>query len=252
MLVIVSPAKKLDMDTLDKVIPTDPFFKDNVKDLILEIQNLSVIDLQKLMGISKNLAKLNANRFREFGSQKKKAAAFAFAGDTYKGFDALSLNDKDLIWAQSHFLILSGLYGILRPLDAIEPYRLEMGSRLKTFKGTSLYDYWGTQLSEALNKQALETKSKFLINCASHEYFSAIKLSHLVPKVITPVFMENKDGEIKIISFFAKKARGMFARYIVQNQLIEIEHLKNFKSNGYNFEPNNSNNEKLVFIRKIN
>jgi cytoplasmic iron level regulating protein YaaA (DUF328/UPF0246 family) len=154
-----------------------------------------------------------------------------------------------MLWAQNHLRILSGLYGILRPLDAIEPYRLEMGSRLKTSQGTSLYDYWGQQLSKALNEQAAATKSNVLVNCASQEYFGAVDLSALTPQVITPVFMEYKAGKAKIVSFFAKKARGAMARYIIQNRLTQSDDLKGFDSGGYSYQPDQSDAHKWVFLR---
>ena len=249
MLVVVSPAKKLNMDPIDSFVATEPDFSMNVKELIDVTRKLSVEDLQNLMGISSNLAKLNAERFALFGKQKKKPAAFAFAGDTYQGLDAGSLDDDDMSWAQKHIFILSGLYGLLRPLDAIEPYRLEMGSKLKTTYGNSLYDYWGTKLSEALNLQAKNIKEKVLINCASQEYFNAVDISTLELNVITPVFMELRDGKEKIISFYAKKARGAMARFVMQNRLSRADQIMDFDSGGYEYQPDQSTYEKPVFLR---
>ena len=249
MLVVVSPAKKLDMQPLDGLKSTEPAFSRNAVELAAIARDLSLDDLQSLMGLSTNLAQLNADRFAAFGSQDRKAAALAFAGDTYQGLEATSLDPDEMVWAQNHLRILSGLYGILRPLDAIEPYRLEMGSRLKTSQGASLYDYWGQQLSEALNEQAAATKSNVLVNCASQEYFGAVDLSALTPKVITPVFMEYKAGKTKIISFFAKKARGAMARYIIQNRLTQSDDLKGFDSGGYSYQPDQSDAYKWVFLR---
>ena len=182
-------------------------------------------------------------------SNKKKQAALAFAGDTYKGLDAESMTSDDLQWAQKHLRILSGLYGILRPLDAIEPYRLEMGSKLKGAHGSSLYEYWGKKLSEILNKQAKENGSHVLINCASNEYFSAIHSASLSLKVITPVFMERKDDREKVVSFYAKKARGTMARFMIQNRLTEIDKLKSFNTGGYSYQSDQSDDEKLVYTR---
>ena len=237
MLVVVSPAKKLNMDPIDSFVATEPDFSMNVKELIDVTRNLSVEDLQNLMGISSNLAKLNAERFALFGKQ------------TYQGLDAGSLDDDDMSWAQKHIFILSGLYGLLRPLDAIEPYRLEMGSKLKTTYGNSLYDYWGTKLSEALNLQAKNIKEKVLINCASQEYFNAVDISTLELNVITPVFMELRDGKEKIISFYAKKARGAMARYIIQQRMTDTDRLKDFNVDGYVFQPDKSDKQKMIFLR---
>ena len=249
MLVVVSPAKKLDMQPMDGLKSTEPVFSRNAVELAGIARDLSLDDLQTLMGLSTNLAQLNADRFAAFGSQDRKAAALAFAGDTYQGLEATSLDSDEMLWAQNHLRILSGLYGILRPLDAIEPYRLEMGSRLKTSQGASLYDYWGQQLSEALNEQAAATKSNVLVNCASQEYFGAVDLSALTPQVITPVFMEYKAGKAKIVSFFAKKARGAMARYIIQNRLTQSDDLKGFDSGGYSYQPDQSDAHKWVFLR---
>ena len=249
MLVVVSPAKKLDMQPVDGLKSTEPTFSRNAVELAGIARDLSLDDLQTLMGLSTNLAQLNADRFAAFGSQDRKAAALAFAGDTYQGLEATSLDSDEMLWAQNHLRILSGLYGILRPLDAIEPYRLEMGSRLKTSQGASLYDYWGQQLSEALNEQAAATKSNVLVNCASQEYFGAVDLSALTPQVITPVFMEYKAGKAKIVSFFAKKARGAMARYIIQNRLTQSDDLKGFDSGGYSYHPDQSDAHKWVFLR---
>ena len=249
MLVVVSPAKKLDMQPVDGLKSTEPAFSRNAVELAGIARDLSLDDLQTLMGLSTNLAQLNADRFAAFGSQDRKAAALAFAGDTYQGLEATSLDSDEMLWAQNHLRILSGLYGILRPLDAIEPYRLEMGSRLKTSQGASLYDYWGQQLSEALNEQAAATKSNVLVNCASQEYFGAVDLSALTPQVITPVFMEYKAGKAKIVSFFAKKARGAMARYIIQNRLTQSDDLKSFDSGGYSYQPDQSDAHKWVFLR---
>ena len=249
MLVVVSPAKKLNMTPTEGVSPTEPAFSENAQELAGVARQLSLGALQKLMGLSVNLAQLNADRFAAFGSQDTKAAALAFAGDTYQGLEAATLDGDEMIWAQDHLRILSGLYGVLRPLDAIEPYRLEMGSRLKTAKGASLYAYWGVKLSEALNAQTVKTDAQALVNCASQEYFRAVDLARLTPQVITPVFMERKAGQAKIISFYAKKARGAMARYIVQHRLTDPEGLKDFDSGGYTYQPEQSDAKKWLFLR---
>jgi cytoplasmic iron level regulating protein YaaA (DUF328/UPF0246 family) len=249
MLVVVSPAKKLNMSLVNNLKISEPHFKKNANELVNVVRGLSVQDLEKLMDISTTLAELNKDRFNDFGNQQKKAAAFAFAGDTYKGLSIEKFKIGDLDWAQKHLRILSGLYGLLRPLDEIEPYRLEMGSKLKGAHGSSLYDYWGNQISENLNQHAKEIGSKILVNCASNEYFNAINLNSLLLRVITPIFMERKNGKEKIISFYAKNARGAMARFIIQNRLKSEEDIKKFDLDGYNYSAEKSDEGKLVFIR---
>tara|TARA_B100000900_G_scaffold295962_1_gene254533 strand:+ start:568 stop:1323 length:756 start_codon:yes stop_codon:yes gene_type:complete len=250
MLVVVSPAKKLNMTLVEGLNVSEPYFKENVDELVNVVRDLSLKELENLMGISTNLAELNKKRFNEFGNQQKKAAVFAFAGDTYKGLSIEKLEMDDLDWAQKHMRILSGLYGLLRPLDEIEPYRLEMGSKLKGKHGSSLYEYWGNKISENLNQHAKKIGSEILVNCASNEYFNSINTDNLLLKVITPIFMERKNGKEKMISFYAKNARGAMARFIIQNRLKDRENLKNFDLDGYVFCSKNSNEDKLVFIRE--
>jgi cytoplasmic iron level regulating protein YaaA (DUF328/UPF0246 family) len=252
MLVVISPAKRLDWAERD-MTTTDPAFQDDAIRLARTARNLTLGDLQKLMDISPDLARLNRDRFRAFSdapdAQATRPAALAFAGDTYQGLEAASLEGDELNWAQDHLRILSGLYGLLRPLDAIQPYRLEMGSRLKTRRGASLYDYWRDDLSKALNEQAKTVGSDILVNCASQEYFGAVTRKALKLRVITPVFMENKGGTPKIVSFFAKKARGAMARFIIQNRLTNPTDLIDFDSGGYAFEPDLSEPDRPVFLR---
>ena len=249
MLVVVSPAKKLNMSLVENLKVSEPHFKKNVNELVNVVRGLSVKDLENLMNISSNLAELNKDRFNDFGNQEKKAAAFAFAGDTYKGLGIEKFETEDLDWAQKHLRILSGLYGLLRPLDEIEPYRLEMGSKLKGAHGSSLYDYWGNKISKNLNQHAKAIGSKILVNCASNEYYNAIDLDSLVLKVITPIFMERKNGKDKIISFYAKNARGAMARFIIQNRLQSEEDIKKFDLDGYKYVSEKSSEGKPVFIR---
>jgi cytoplasmic iron level regulating protein YaaA (DUF328/UPF0246 family) len=249
MLVVVSPAKKMNMDPVEGVEATRPAFQAEADDLAKVAQGLSVDDLQKLMKISESLAKLNRDRFNDFGEMQEKPAALAFAGDTYQGLEAASLDADEMAWAQTHFRILSGLYGVLRPLDAIQPYRLEMGSRLKTEKGKTLYDYWGDKIAKALKAQADEVQTDTLVNCASQEYFGAVDLKALGLRVITPVFMEDKPGGPKIVSFYAKKARGAMARYIIQRRLTDAEALTEFDTGGYQYRPDLSEADKPVFVR---
>lgn len=249
MLITVSPAKKLDMSEVKDVAPTVPAFAQDAEMLAKVARDLSVKDLQKLMGISENLARLNAERFRDFGAMETKPAALAFAGDTYQGLEAGSLDADEMAFAQDHLRILSGLYGVLRPLDAIQPYRLEMGSRLKTTQGASLYDYWGKRIAQALNDQAQTLGTDVLVNCASQEYFGAVDLSALKPRVITPVFLEEKNGEAKIVSFYAKKARGAMARFIIQRRLTDPDGLRDFDSGGYAYRADQSEGDRWVFQR---
>ena len=253
MIVVVSPAKKLDMaagsGVAAEMAASVPDFGARAHELAGVAGALSEADLQKLMAISPQLAALNAQRFSNFGRQETKAAAFAFAGDTYQGLEAASLQAHELAFAQDHLRILSGLYGVLRPMDEIEPYRLEMGSRLATDKGKSLYDYWGADIAEALNAQIAKTRATALVNCASNEYFGAVDTSALSVPVITPVFQEIKDGKAKIVSFFAKKARGAMARYIIQNEVSDLAALQNFNSGGYRYEAGASNEGEMLFLR---
>ena len=249
MLVVVSPAKKLNMSLVQGLKVSEPYFKKNVAELVNVVRDLSVKELENLMDISPKLAELNRDRFKEFGTQQKKAAAFAFAGDTYKGLSVEKLGKEDLDFAQKHLRILSGLYGLLRPLDEIEPYRLEMGSKLKGTHGSSLYDYWGNKISENLNQHAKTIGTQILVNCASNEYFNVINLENLLLKVITPIFMELKNGKEKIISFYAKNARGAMARFIIQNRLQSEEDLKKFNLDCYNYSYEKSSEGILVFIR---
>lgn len=254
MLVVISPAKRLDWEPRD-IAATTPDFEDDALRLAKTARNLPLRDLKALMDLSDDLARLNRDRFRAFSAAPDtdhvRPAALAFAGDTYQGLDAPGLKAADLVWAQDHLRILSGLYGLLRPLDAIQPYRLEMGSRLKTRRGASLYDYWRDQIAKALNAQAAHLGTDVLVNCASQEYFGAVALKALKLKVITPVFMEEKeDGKgPKIVSFFAKRARGSMARFIIENRISDTDTLNEFDSDGYSYRPEMSEPQKPVFVR---
>ena len=249
MLVVVSPAKKLDMDPVAGVQPTQPVFPERTRELVAEVAKLTSGELEKLMKISPNLAKLNQQRFSDFGSQDRKPAVFAFAGDTFQGLEAATLDADALRWAQDHLRILSGLYGILRPLDEIEPYRLEMGSQLKTEHGKNLYEYWGSALALELSAQAKTTHSTAVVNCASQEYFQAVDTRSLSVPVISPVFMESTEKGPKIISFYAKRARGAMARFVVSNRIATPAALFDFDAGGYRYEPNLSSENKPVFLR---
>ncbi|MFC4214513.1 peroxide stress protein YaaA [Pseudophaeobacter arcticus] len=252
MLVVVSPAKKLDWSDREQEM-TFPAFHNDAIALNAVARGLSVPELMKLMHISEDLAKLNHDRFRDFAADPQakdlRPAALAFAGDTYQGLEAASLEPEEMAWAQDHFRILSGLYGLLRPLDALQPYRLEMGSRLKTPRGKNLYEYWGSQIAEALNDQAAEVGAELLVNCASQEYFGAVDLKALKLQVVTPVFMEDKNGTPKVVSFYAKRARGAMARFVIQNRVSEVAALQEFDSGGYAYQPQLSEPMKPVFLR---
>ena len=252
MLVVISPAKKLDWATRD-VAATAPDFQDDAISLAQTARNLSLGDLKGLMHLSDALANLNRDRFKAFQdvptADVTRPAALAFAGDTYQGLEASTLDTDEMEWAQDHLRILSGLYGVLRPLDLIQAYRLEMGSRLKTRRGKNLYDYWQNDLSIALNAQGEKVGSDVLINCASQEYFGAVALKALKLRVITPAFMEDKGQGPKIVSFYAKKARGAMARFMVQNRLTDPKAILDFNAGGYAFQPDLSTADKPVFVR---
>lgn len=253
MLTVISPAKSLDWEPVDVPV-TQPDFQDDAVRLAKTSRNLTLGALKDLMSISDDLARLNRDRFKAFAdapaAEATKAAAFAFNGDTYQGLEAKTLAAEDLTYAQDHLRILSGLYGLLRPLDAIQPYRLEMGSKLKTRRGKSLYDYWGDTLSKALNALGDAQNTDTLVNCASQEYFGAADRKALKLNVITPVFMEIKDDRPRIVSFFAKRARGAMARHIIENRVTDIDGLLAFDAGGYAFDPDLSDGpNKLVFVR---
>jgi len=249
MLVIVSPAKKMDMTPVEGITPTRPGFRAEADELAQVARGLDVGDLKELMKISDNLARLNAGRFADFGTMEEKPAALAFAGDTYQGLEAGSLDPDEMAWAQDHFRILSGLYGLLRPLDAIEPYRLEMGSRLATDRGKTLYDYWGDTIARTLKAQAEAIGTDTLVNCASQEYFGAVDQGALGLRVVAPVFMEERGGAPKVVSFYAKRARGAMARFIIQNRLRDPESLADFDTGGYRHAPALSAPDRPVFLR---
>ncbi|SPH19667.1 hypothetical protein ASD8599_00402 [Ascidiaceihabitans donghaensis] len=252
MLVVISPAKRLDWEERD-VAMTAPDFQDDAIRLTKTARNLTLGKLKDLMHLSDDLAKLNRDRFKAFEDAPSvdvtRPAALAFAGDTYQGLEAQTLDSDEMAWAQEHLRILSGLYGVLRPLDAIQPYRLEMGSRLKTRRGTNLYEYWGDDLSKALNMQGASVGTETLINCASQEYFGAVAMKSLKLRVITPAFMEDKGQGPKIVSFFAKKARGAMARFVVQNRLTHPDDILGFETGGYAYQPDLSTEDKPVFVR---
>jgi cytoplasmic iron level regulating protein YaaA (DUF328/UPF0246 family) len=255
MLVILSPAKKLDWSPLPDAT-TRPDFQADAVALADVAKDLGAPGLKKLMHISDKLAELNLERFENFKADPEpeatRPAIHAFAGDTYTGLDARSLDPDALDWAKGHLRILSGLYGLLRPFDAMQPYRLEMGSRLATERGKSLYDYWGDRISKALNDAADDAGAQVIVNCASQEYFGAVDVDALRLPVITPQFLDSKDGaEPKVISFYAKKARGAMARFILERRLSDPAELRAFDTGGYAYDPAQSTEKRPVFLREI-
>ncbi|WP_151718207.1 peroxide stress protein YaaA [Gemmobacter serpentinus] len=253
MLTVISPAKRLDEGA--KALPegitaTEPTFADAARELAGVAARLSPAELGKLMDISPALSDLNRARFAAFGGQTRVPAALIFAGDTYAGLEAAGLSADAWRWAGLHLRILSGLYGLLRPTDLIEPYRLEMGSRLANPRGKSLYDYWGSDLAHALNRQAEEVGARYLLNCASIEYVSAVDPAALRLPMVTPIFLEGQEGAAKVISFWAKKARGAMARFVMENRITDPADLCDFDLGGYRFQPAASEPGRLVFRRE--
>ncbi|MCF6444726.1 peroxide stress protein YaaA [Nereida sp. MMG025] len=253
MLVVVSPAKSLNWDAGEGVETSDPVFAKDALSLAKTARQLTLGELRKLMSISEDLARLNRDRFKAYSddpsAEATRPAAYAFAGDTYQGLEFKTLDEDTQAYAQDHLRILSGLYGVLRPLDAMQPYRLEMGSRLKTRRGKNLYDYWGSEISEALNAQAAQTGAGVLVNCASQEYFGAVDQAALKMKTVTPTFLEDKDGKPKIVSFFAKRARGAMARFVVENRVSTMDALLRFEAGGYKYVPELSKEHAPAFVR---
>jgi len=254
MITVISPAKKLNFDATS---PINAFsqcdFLDNAKTLVGQIKDYSFDEIMNLMGVSENLANLTVQRFNDwklpFNKHNSKQAVLAFNGDTYTGLEATTFSDDEFKYAQDHLRILSGLYGLLRPLDLIQPYRLEMGTKMDNPLGKNLYDFWGSKIALGLQKAIKDHNSKYIINCASDEYFKAVDLNALGTIVVKPVFKDVKNGIPKVISFFAKRARGMLAKYIIKNRTETIEELKGFNESGYEFQSELSNNKELVYIR---
>jgi len=252
MITVISPAKRLDETASLPAgqAASRPDFAAEAQLLAGVAQKLTAARLRKLMDISQPLAELNVTRFANFAEAPKRPAALFFAGDTYAGLEAKTLDPDTLRYAQDHLRILSGLYGVLRPLDEIAPYRLEMGSKLKNPRGKTLYDFWRGQISPALNQAAKATGARALINCASVEYFGAVDVVTLSVPVITPTFLDQKGDQAKIVSFYAKKARGAMARFIAENRLTDPADLKLFTTGGYTWCANRSTYENPVFIRE--
>ena len=253
LVTIISPAKKLDYSPVEKNIDsTIPNLLEHSNELIKDLKSLNPQEVSSLMSLSDKLGALNYERFQEwktpFTKSNSKQAILAFKGDVYQGLDAESLSETELIWAQKHVRILSGLYGILKPMDLMQPYRLEMGTKFATKRGQNLYDFWNSIITEELNKN-FSSDNTNLLNLASNEYFKSINVSELKANVISPVFMDKKNGKYKIISFFAKKARGLMTRYVIKNRIEDITDIQNFEEGGYFFNEAMSEDNKPVFCR---
>ena len=254
MLIVLSPAKSLDYKTPVKVkAPTLPEFVSESAKLIAELKKLSPQEVANLMGLSDQLAALNVGRYRDwskkFTDENSKPAIYAFDGDVYDGFDVKTLKAKSIDFAQDHVRILSGLYGALRPLDLMQPYRLEMGASFKNARGKDLYAFWGERVTDSLKSVLEKQKKPVLLNLASEEYFKVLQAKNLECPVISPVFQDGKDGKYKIISFYAKRARGLMARYVVENRIIDPADLKGFNLDGYKYVASESKPDKPLFRR---
>jgi cytoplasmic iron level regulating protein YaaA (DUF328/UPF0246 family) len=254
MLFLLSPAKALDYDTPSGHVPhSQPLFVRQAAELVAVMREKSPQQIASLMKLSDALSGLNVARYAAwsptFSASNSKQAALAFNGDAYQGLDAKTLGDSQLAWAQNHVCILSGLYGVLRPLDRMQPYRLEMGTALVTERGRNLYQFWGTQIADYLNQRAAAEVSPVIVNLASEEYFKAVDRRALKARVVTCVFEEWRGDRYKIISFMAKRARGLMVRYAIENGLATVEKLKGFEAQGYGFDAGASSVDRLVFRR---
>ncbi|MEW6990776.1 peroxide stress protein YaaA [Colwelliaceae bacterium 6441] len=257
MLLVVSPAKNLDYES---PLTTEKYSQPELlshSELLMKVcRQLSPADISTLMGVSDKIAGLNAARFGQwsqpFTTENARQAVLAFNGDVYTGLDAKSLSDDDFDYAQQHMRILSGLYGLLKPLDLMQAYRLEMGTKLANERGANLYQFWGELITEKLNQALLEQGDNILVNLASNEYFKSVKKKSLNADIITPAFKDWKNGQYKMISFFAKKARGLMARYMIENKINSVDALKDFAVAGYSYSEEFSQGNEWVFTRREN
>ena len=252
MLVVVSPAKTLDYESpLATERFSQPEFVEHSAELIEECRKLTPVDVSTLMKVSDKIAGLNVARFEQwsetFTQDNARQAILAFKGDVYTGLDAETLSDEDFDYAQNHLRMLSGLYGLLKPLDLMQPYRLEMGTKFANQRGSNLYEFWGDRITQMINAE--NAAKDVVLNLASNEYFKAVKIKQLNAEVITPVFKDEKNGQYKIISFYAKKARGLMAAYVIKNRINEVEKIKNFDVTGYKFSSEQSTAKEWVFLR---
>ncbi|AHL74515.1 hypothetical protein CH92_05175 [Stutzerimonas stutzeri] len=256
MLMVISPAKTLDYDTPPTTKRfTQPEHLDHAQQLIDQLRDLSPQQISELMHLSDKLAALNVARYgswtAEFTPTNAKQALLAFKGDVYTGLNAGDFSEQDFDFAQKHLRMLSGLYGVLRPLDLMQPYRLEMGTKLTNARGKDLYAFWGERISNWLNDALAAQGDDVLLNLASNEYFGAVKRSALNARVIDVDFKDMKNGQYKIISFYAKKARGLMTRYVITERIKQPEQLKDFAYEGYRYSPNDSSPNHLVFLRDV-
>jgi len=254
MLTIISPAKKLDYSPPAQIQHhSQPQLLEHSELLSKALKNLSPQDICSLMGLSDKLGALNYERFQSwqtpFSTDNAKQAILAFKGDVYQGLDADNMSAKELNWAQDNLRILSGLYGLLRPLDLMQPYRLEMGTKFANQRGANLYQFWGEIITNQLNELLSASPKSVLINLASNEYFKSVQPKNLLADIITPVFMDQKGDKYKIISFFAKRARGLMSAFIIKNKITDAEQLKAFNADGYSFNAAMSEGNKWVFCR---
>jgi len=255
MITLLSPAKTLDFDSKPVTKRhTQPDFLDDSAELIAQLKNLSPSDISSLMSVSDAIGELNFDRYQQwqtpFSHSNAKQAVLAFKGDVYTGLEADTFSADDFKFAQKHLRILSGLYGILRPLDLMQAYRLEMGTKFANERGANLYQFWGGRLTEQLNAQLKKNKSEVLVNLASNEYFKAVQKKQIAVEIVSPAFKDFKNGDYKMISFFAKKARGQMAQWIIRNQVTEAAELTNFKADGYKYNKKLSSLNVPVFTRK--
>lgn len=255
MLLVISPAKNLDYETPATTSRfTQPKHLEHSSELIQLLRAYSVQDIAELMKLSDKLSALNVARYESwsqpFNTDNAKQAVLAFNGDVYSGLNAEDLNEEELEFTQKHLRILSGLYGVLKPLDLMQPYRLEMGTKLTNNRGNNLYAFWGDIITDDLNRSLTEEKQPVLVNLASNEYFKSVKPKDLQGRMITPVFKDWKNGQYKIISFFAKKARGLMCRYAIKNKITDAEQLKNFDLGGYQYDASLSKEDTWVYTRR--
>jgi len=257
MLIVISPAKTLDFETAPITKDhSQPGFLKESRQLVSQLKKLTPAEVSSLMKVSDKLGVLNFLRFNEwkipFTLDNSKQALLAFKGDVYTGIDAGTFSRQNLKFAQKHLRILSGLYGVLKPLDLIQAYRLEMGVKFENRKGKDLYEFWASKLTDQINQDLKESRSKHLINLASNEYFKSLQTSDINAEIIVPVFKDYKNGKYKIISFFAKKARGQMSAYIIKNKLKDPEDIKDFNVDGYKFNKSASSESNWVFQRRQN
>ncbi|MFT4681092.1 MAG: cytoplasmic iron level regulating protein YaaA (DUF328/UPF0246 family) [Granulosicoccus sp.] len=254
MNIIISPAKRLDLKSEPSISSfTIPEDLDKSEQLIKKLRSMSAKQIKELMGLSADLTKLNVERYsvwsEDMNSESARQAIFTFDGEVYRGIDVPNLSEKDLVYAQEYLSILSGLHGVLRPLDLIKPYRLEMGTKLPLRRKKNVYEFWGERITERLNNQLKSVESNVLINLASSEYFKAIDFNKLKARVIEPVFMDLKNGEYKILFAYAKLARGYMTGYVLRNKLSDPEDLKQFNIEGYRYSESLSKDNRWVFTR---